>query len=147
MTGFRKLSILVFATLSLAHAGNAFAIGGEDFPFFCRMDNERQETAFIVRPDPKSETGYTLKLFRRWRLAARIPVEIRATDGGRYWVISGRARQKLNLLYDDRVLAYVASTSGFKSHGGVEVEWHRVDTEEWDLAPMTCGHEVRHARP
>jgi hypothetical protein len=129
------------ATAAAAAAPVRIAFGGEDFPFFCSvaaMTEGKSHTSFKVVPNVDSPTGFTMILWQRLRLRAIIPVRITESENGRYWIISGRARARLNWFVDDQVLAYVARDADLKSHGDTQVTWHNESATEWELSPMSC---------
>jgi hypothetical protein len=134
------LALTALLFLASGPSGKAFGVGGEDFPFFCSVagDNSLNRKSFKVIPNPDSPTGFTMILWQRLRLRAIIPVSITESENGRYWVISGRARARLNFLLDDQVLAYVARKAGMSSHGDTQVTWHNESADSWELSPMAC---------
>lgn len=108
------------------------ALAGEDFPFFCSV----QETprSFSLVTDMDSPTGYTLVLYLRMRVEARAPAEVTSTADGKYWLVKAHQTG----VVDRQVLAYIGLTDGRTSHGDVRSQRVLSKGRGWDLKPMSC---------
>ena len=109
------------------------AMAGEDFPFFCIMQDSQR--SFQVRSDLKSPTGYSIILYRHRRFDGRVNAELTSTTDGKYWLVKG---DHVGGPVETHVMAYIGLVENRSSHGDIKVSRAKADGRGWDLKPLSC---------
>lgn len=139
-TAALTLALLLSTAIPFAH-DRAEAGGGEDFPFFCRLDNEPDLHSFKVVSDLRMSTGYAMMLIRNGQVDGYFPVYVQDSDDGKWWVVWG-SQYRYTLFRDRHVLAYINKETGQSSHEDVKTSLRNTSGRDWSLKPMRCGAAV-----
>jgi hypothetical protein len=129
----RALALAAAACSPLAAHAAEIEGRGQDFPFFCRMDEER---SFRVVDDADSDSGFTLVMYDYGQYDGEMPVGISLSDDGHHWVIYGR--EHLGPFRDRQILAYINKSADDGSHADVRTTLRNVDPV-FELQPIACG--------
>lgn len=112
---------------------------GQDWPFFCRVNDEQS-----FRVVDNGAGGYTMTMYYRGHYDGEMPVYLGPSDDETHWVVYGR--EHLGPFRDRQVLALINKHADDSSHADVRTTRRNAETS-FELQPIACGsHEQRLSR-
>jgi hypothetical protein len=120
-------------TLAGAASERASAAGGQDFPFFCKLDDSGR--MLKINRDWHSPTGFVMYVIDDGKVVNGMIADVQPSRDGRYMVVQGT---ETSVFKQTKVLAYVNAQREASSHAAIETTLRGVDPD-FALQPAHCG--------
>jgi hypothetical protein len=139
----RQITILFLGLAALAGltcAERAVAHGGEDWPFFCSLNQQGAEggvDGLKLVTDDQSANGYGLELYSGTDLVGYIYPDVSDSDDKKFLIVYGETPYGIFNARRRQIMAAVAKDGVSDSWGDVEITLAGVEAEFYQN-PMSC---------
>jgi hypothetical protein len=148
----KSILILVTSMLSLLLSSNAFANGGEDWPFKCTIEGSNDVEEFFVYQSNNRSSGYELSFYDGLNSRQVMEVFLEKDVTGDFLVFSGCMRTALGVIVR-HMKGYIQNSKSMETNSFVKfklsLSGRRPDLEDELLsafctrAPEAVEHEMK----